>query len=103
MSPWYEIGNSKPKTCPERRRRIRNSKQIEKPYNYNVPNSINRSRSFGFFDFEIHLAPVCFGFRDSDCEFYMIVRVARENCLEVLVLNFCNVNIWQGLLWRKQR
>src|SRR6476661_7900379 len=48
------------------------------------------------FDFEIHLALVCFGFRDSDFEFYMIVRVARENFLEVLVLNFCNVNIWQG-------
>lgn len=31
------------------------------------------------------------------------VRGARNFFLRVRVLNFYNVNIWQGLLWTKQR
>jgi hypothetical protein len=74
--PRYEITNSNYQT--------QNSKQIEKFNNYNVSNSINGIHSFGFFDFEIYIAPICFGFRDSDFEFYMTMSVARENFLKSL-------------------
>ena len=59
-------------SCGISKSQIRNSKQIqneERQNTVNVPNKIDRIPRFGFFDFEISLVWVCFGFGASDFGF----------------------------------
>jgi len=56
IQPHAKIRNSKLKTCPERCRRIRNSKQFQMSKVCKIPNKFLRIRRFGFSRFGIYLS-----------------------------------------------
>ena len=70
----------------------RNSKQIqndERQNTVNVPNKIDRIPRFGFSDFEISLAWVCFGFGASDLGFSILGFVSiRGASFDIRISDF---------------
>jgi hypothetical protein len=73
----------------------RNPKQIqndERQNTINVPNKIDRIPRFGFFDFEISLASVCFGFGASDFGFTIVEFVSiRGAAFDIRISGFASL------------
>jgi hypothetical protein len=104
--------NSKHETCPEQRRRIRNSKQFQmtkigstksefrsskqiqmtRKKHQNVPNNPDSDSSFwNFLDFLIYLAAICFGFRASNLEFTLLGSFR----ISIFGFRICSAGSWR--------